>query len=206
MQKFRWPLLSTLVILLLIMLVASLTLPTAAFSQSPSRTPTRTATGISVPPLSTVAATATPTREVWSLASPTPTATEDLPEAVLTLTAFSRTILGTLVNQPTPTPGPRAIQLSGKPHYVDFYADWCAPCIRMKPTIAKMKKKYGDQITFWDVDVDNFGTANLQMKYQIRAIPTTILLDKDGKLISRFEGYLTEEEVESAIQELLAGQ
>jgi thioredoxin 1 len=163
-----------------------------------TRTPTPTA--LNVPPLSV---NPTSTRARSALASPTPTATVEYPEPLLTLTAFNAMFAATFVSIPTATPGPNSITLTGKPHFVDFYATWCGPCNAMKPALNKIKKKYGDQVTFWDIDIDNFGSEPLTRKYQVSFIPYMALLDAEGKTVLFLEGQQTEAELEAGILKLL---
>lgn len=105
---------------------------------------------------------------------------------------------------PTETPGPSAISLTGKPHFVEFYADWCGPCREMRPALKKMKEKYGETVTFWDIDVDNIGSDALSQKYRVQFIPYMVLLDKEGKTFRILEGYQTQKELDAALSALLA--
>lgn len=125
-------------------------------------------------------------------------------EPMLTLTAFNAQILGTFEHRPTPTAGPSAIVLNGKPHFVEFNATWCAPCQQMKPSVAAMKAKYGDQITFWSIDIDNIGSTRLVHQYQVQFIPLSVLLDKDGRTVTMLEGYQEEQQLDTALQALLS--
>lgn len=132
-----------------------------------------------------------------------PTGTANAPAPMLTMTAFSAQIMGTVENRPTATAGPSEIVLNGKPHLIDFWAAWCAPCALMKPAMRKMEAKYGDTVTFWKIDIDNPGSDALTIKYRVEFIPYIVLLDKNGKKLSVLEGYQTETQLERAIQNLL---
>lgn len=72
-----------------------------------------------------------------------------------------------------------------------FYAEWCGPCKAQSQII----KNAGDKITaeVEDVDIDN----NLMMtqEYQIRSVPTMVLLDDNGNEIKRQVGLLREEQL-----------
>lgn len=99
--------------------------------------------------------------------------------------------------------------LKGKVVLVDFWATWCGPCIREMPNILKNHKKYHDQgfeVVAVSVDrnigaLEKYITANnppwivladrhpknpasMSDFYGISAIPTTILVGADGKVIS----------------------
>lgn len=60
-----------------------------------------------------------------------------------------------------------------KPMLIDFWAEWCAPCLMMKPIFEELAKDYGDKIIFGRVNVDE--NQSLAIKYGISAIPTFIL-------------------------------
>ena len=68
---------------------------------------------------------------------------------------------------------------------VDFYADWCGPCIVMKPVIDEIEKELAGKIEVKKINVDeNQYEAN---KYGVMSIPTYLVL-KDGKEVERFVG------------------
>ncbi len=170
--------------LLCILLLSSLivlALPSAAYSQ---------------------ANTATPTRLRSALASPTPS----VPEPLLTLTAASAMIFGNFERLPTATPGISEIVLNGKPHYIRFTATWCQPCRQMRPAVRAMQEKYRGRVNFWDVDVDNAASRSLIRRYNVQFIPYTVLLDARGRTFRILEGLRTREELDGAIQALLANQ
>lgn len=52
-----------------------------------------------------------------------------------------------------------AQQLQGKPVVVDIYADWCAGCKKIKPTLEALKEEYGDTANFVVFDVTNKSTT-----------------------------------------------
>lgn len=66
---------------------------------------------------------------------------------------------------------------------IDFYADWCGPCIAMKPTLEIVEKEFSDKITVKKVNVDE--NVEEATKYGIVSIPTFIVLDEDGKIIAK---------------------
>lgn len=74
------------------------------------------------------------------------------------------------------------IKESTVPVLVDFYADWCAPCMRMKPVLALFAKDYGDEFRIGTVNIDS--EIELAERYNIQSIPT-LLVFKDGKIISK---------------------
>ncbi|XP_068675859.1 thioredoxin-like isoform X1 [Montipora foliosa] len=68
---------------------------------------------------------------------------------------------------------------------VDFYADWCGPCKRIKPAIEKFAVDYAGKVYFAQVNVDeNSETAESE---NISAMPT-FKLYKDDKMVDELTG------------------
>jgi thioredoxin 1 len=72
-----------------------------------------------------------------------------------------------------------------------FYADWCGPCKVQSQII----KNAGDKITtpIEDVNIDE----NLMMaqNFQVRGVPTMVLVDKDENEIKRHVGVMKEDQL-----------
>ena len=71
----------------------------------------------------------------------------------------------------------------------------CVPCKMMQPIIAEIKKEYGDQVKVVFYDVWTSKGRPYGQKYGVRAIPTQIFLDKDGKEFFRHMGFLSKEKI-----------
>ncbi len=196
--NFRWSMLLTigLVVTSIFIIGASAVETIVAADSSPVPT-------LNVPPLALNTATpsAVPTGARSSLHDK-PTATE---EEVLGPFAAMTQMMSTLDAIPTATPMPSVseIKLDGKPHFVDFNATWCGPCNAMRPYVVQMKARYGDRITFDNVDTDNPNSDRLAIQYNVQFIPLMVLLDKNGKLVNRLEGYQTIEQLDEALLALL---
>ena len=69
---------------------------------------------------------------------------------------------------------------SDVPVLVDFWAEWCAPCRQLAPTVKELAEEYGEKLRVVKVDVDaNPGTA---AKMQVRAMPTLLVI-KGGAVV-----------------------
>ena len=202
-MKTRWPLLLLIgLFAVTLLMVMSVSAAQVAFAYPP--TP-NLPTHVAFPTLAVETPLPTATRERFAL-TPPPTDSGDsggdngdIAEPLLTLTALS----GTAFSQPTPTDGPSAITKDGKPHFVDFNAFWCSPCNQMRPDVAAMEEKYGDRVTFDDINTDNRASGKLANKYRVQYIPLIVLLDKDLKVVDRLDGYHTRDELDAALASLV---
>lgn len=112
----------------------------------------------------------------------------------------------------------------GKVVLVDFWATYCKPCRDEIPHFVDFYEKYReDSLVILGVGVD--GKKNLQRfsenfdvnypilvdnkdiatEYEIRGVPTTFILDRDGKITKKVVGYAPtyEDTLENAFKKLL---
>ena len=89
---------------------------------------------------------------------------------------------------------------SGKPVLVDFWAEWCAPCRMLTPTIDAIAEQFVETATVVKLNVDD-NTSTAQ-RYGIKGIPTLILF-KDGKEVERVVGATGKESISRMIEKHL---
>jgi thioredoxin 1 len=86
---------------------------------------------------------------------------------------------------------------STKPVLVDFWAEWCAPCRMIAPTIDAIADQYAETAEVVKVNVDeNTGTAQ---RYGIKGIPTLILFS-GGKEVERVVGATSKDSISRMIE------
>ncbi len=76
------------------------------------------------------------------------------------------------------------------PILLHFYADWCLPCRRMERDVLKspeLLKQLGDRVVAVKLNADRHQA--LVRRYDVRALPTDMFVDPDGRPLARNEGY-----------------
>lgn len=79
--------------------------------------------------------------------------------------------------------------VKGKTVIVDFYANWCGPCVAFAPAFQQAAANI-PSLTFIKVNVDN--ARALASRYKVRYIPHIVAL-RDGKEIAKYSGSRTTE-------------
>ncbi|HBQ61024.1 MAG TPA: hypothetical protein DD671_15760 [Balneolaceae bacterium] len=44
--------------------------------------------------------------------------------------------------------------VSGKTHFIAFWATWCGPCLKEKPQLDSLKERYKEEVVFIDISID----------------------------------------------------
>jgi len=110
----------------------------------------------------------------------------------------------------------RVSDLKGKFLVMNFWATWCAPCIHEMPELEKFYKNHKDTavvwgITFEDSNIESIRSfvKKLNVTYpilgfgqdprtgygQVNVLPTTFVIDQNGKFLHRFEGPITAQDI-----------
>jgi thioredoxin 1 len=85
---------------------------------------------------------------------------------------------------------------------IEFFADWCMPCIMMAPIIEEISEKIKKQckIKVGKVNIDD--NSEIAQKFDVASIPHFVLF-KEGKKIGEMIGSMTSEELEKKIEEIV---
>jgi thioredoxin-like negative regulator of GroEL len=72
-----------------------------------------------------------------------------------------------------------------------FYASWCAPCKGLSLTIENMKSSITIPVEDIDIDKNN----DMARKYNVRSVPTMVIVDSTGSEVKRAVGMMNEKQV-----------
>ena len=92
------------------------------------------------------------------------------------------------------------VPVTGMVTMVDLGADSCIPCKMMAPIITKLEKTYRGKAAIVFIDV--WKDKKPAKRFGIRAIPTQIFFDRNGKEIYRHTGFLSEADIISQLKKM----
>ena len=115
----------------------------------------------------------------------------------------------------------------GKPVLVNFWATWCTPCVEEMPMLEEAYKHSGSgsEVAFVGInrqdfrpDAQNFVRRTgvtypsaydrdgaLDSAYRLRGMPTSVFIDKDGRIVNQVTGPLTKAQLDEQLKQLEAG-
>lgn len=115
---------------------------------------------------------------------------------------------------------------------INYFATWCAPCVAEWPLLVEIQKRYhsaGLRVIGVCMDagpgagevlsafIDHFAETNFPIllasertfngdPWAIGQLPTTIMVDRNGKPMGKWEGMLPPNETEAMVRDLVLGQ
>lgn len=84
--------------------------------------------------------------------------------------------------------------------FIDFFAEWCMPCLMMSPVIDELSEKFKGKIKFAKVNIDD--NHELAQKFKIVSIPNMIIF-QDGKPIGQFIGAMNSDDLEEKLRKFV---
>jgi len=92
------------------------------------------------------------------------------------------------------------VPVKGMVTMIDLGADKCIPCKMMAPIIAKLEKEYEGRAAIVFIDVWKHNEQ--ARRFGIRAIPTQIFYNENGREIFRHEGFFAEKEIRTQLSQM----
>jgi thioredoxin 1 len=86
---------------------------------------------------------------------------------------------------------------SAQPVLVDFWAEWCAPCKMMAPSIEALAQEFDGRVRVGKLNVDE--NAATSEKYDIRGIPT-VMIFKGGEVKEQVVGVTSKENLARLVE------
>jgi len=126
---------------------------------------------------------------------------------------------------------PQAVsQWQGKILVLNFWATWCPPCLQEMPEFVKWQQEFAENgVQFVGIALDEADTVSAylqktpvnypilvagdaggalasQLGNVINAVPFTVIVDQQGRIVHRQPGEMHREDFLRAVQPLLAGK
>jgi thiol:disulfide interchange protein DsbD len=114
--------------------------------------------------------------------------------------------------------------LAGKIVVVNFWATWCVPCIKEIPSFNKLHKDFAAEgVSVVGISMDEEGPARVQpflkkhpmdyavgvgsealnKQFNLESLPVTLVFDRAGKQVKRFEGFTPEADLLAAVKQAM---
>jgi cytochrome c biogenesis protein CcmG/thiol:disulfide interchange protein DsbE len=115
--------------------------------------------------------------------------------------------------------------LAGQPAVVNFWASWCQPCREEADVLDRFAREYAPRgvafvgVNVWDSDdkarafLDEFGVTyangldaggGAAIDFGVTGLPETFFVDRQGQLVRKFIGPITDRALRAAVEELLS--
>ena len=119
--------------------------------------------------------------------------------------------------------------ITGQPMVLNFWARFCGPCWSEMPELQEFYEEQGDRLRLLGIDVGQFtglgspkdagrlldalgitypagytDDATITSKYRIRAMPTTVFIDANGRIFRAWTGSIDRQQLELIVAEMLS--
>jgi len=80
---------------------------------------------------------------------------------------------------------------------IDFFADWCMPCMMMGPILEDLGDEFLGKANIGKVNIDD--NESLAQKFNISSIPAFVIF-KDGQVVEELTGQMPQDELSDIIK------
>ncbi len=104
-----------------------------------------------------------------------------------------------------PLPSTKMISpANGKAKLLKFSSPMCSDCKKVAKEMEGIKEDYIDTVIFEEINVsDGSKASNEAIKtYSVNVVPTLVFVDKNGKIIEKVEGVLTNKEIRTSLNNI----
>jgi len=113
---------------------------------------------------------------------------------------------------------------TGQGVFLNFWGTWCAPCKKEMPAMGRQYLVYKDQgvqvlavnIAESDLKVRTFAeqygmtfptlidtTRSVMLAYNVKPLPTTLLINPDGKIVKIITGEMSENDIKGYMEQIM---
>jgi thioredoxin 1 len=92
------------------------------------------------------------------------------------------------------------VPVKGMVTMVDLGARSCIPCKMMEPILEKLEREYRGRAAIVFIDISVYRDS--ARRFGIRAIPTQIFFDKEGREVYRHMGFMSERDIVAQLRKM----
>jgi thioredoxin 1 len=87
-----------------------------------------------------------------------------------------------------------------RPVVVDFWAEWCKPCVMISKSLRELAEEYGDRLVIAKIDADT--NPESVRTYGVMSMPTLLVFRK-GEVVGSMVGAKPKASLRKAIDDLI---
>lgn len=80
---------------------------------------------------------------------------------------------------------------------IDFFAEWCMPCMMMGPIIEDLNEEFSGEVKFGKINVED--NSELARKHGVQSIPHFVIF-KNGSVVEKMNGAMTQQEISEILK------
>jgi len=92
------------------------------------------------------------------------------------------------------------VPVKGMVTMVDLGARSCIPCKMMEPILERLEREYRGRAAIVFIDIS--ANRDYARRFGIRAIPTQIFFDKEGREVYRHMGFMAEKDIVAQLRKM----